>query len=182
MADEHQNPDATPEDAEGSPPEGNGDDPGGRADDEAREELRKARSEARSLRQRLKDAEKRLTEREKSEMSDLERASAEIQARDERLASLQSEYRNLRVQLAATRSGVRPDAVRAAAALVDWDELGETPDDKALDAHMRQVVKENPYLRAASGGFDGGEGNDQPDSSRTKSDIGSLIRAARQGR
>ena len=138
----------------GREPDGDGDD-GGRSSDATR----RARSEARKVRERLKAAEGELAELRKQTESDTQRAQREHKAAEARAEQAETRARELEVQVAAGRLGVRPDAVDLVAREIDWDEV-DRDDPKAVEAAIKAVVKARPYLsaREGAGGLDGGKG------------------------
>lgn len=144
---------------------GNDDDAAGRGDDDTRDDdrspeaLARARREARSLRQRLRTAETELEQHRKANETETQRLDRELKASQARIEQAETRARELEVQVAASRLGVRPDATDVVAGLVDWDEV-DRDDPKAVERAIRDVVKARPYLsaREGSGGLDGGKG------------------------
>lgn len=122
------------------------------------EDARKLRSEARSLRQRLKAAEDKLTERESADLTEqqkLEREKTTLEAERDQLAT---DNRQLRAQIAAAKVGVRSDAVADAVKLLDWDDIDDPADGKQVEAALKTLVKDKPWLSGRADGLDGGNG------------------------
>jgi hypothetical protein len=131
--------------------------PGGDGETISEEAARKLRSENRKLRERAKAAEDTLSEREKAELTAQQKAEKEAEDANAKTATLEKENRELRVQLAATKVGIRPKATAAASALVDWDEV-DASDTEAVEAALKALKKEHEYLFAVSADIDAGAG------------------------
>lgn len=126
---------------------------------ETPEALRRVRGENRSLRQRLKAAEAELETHRKATETDTQRLDRELSAANAAREQAETRARELEVQVAASRLGVRPDAVDVVAGLIDWNDV-DRDDPKAVERAIRDTVKARPYLstREGSGGLDGGKG------------------------
>jgi hypothetical protein len=121
------------------------------------EDARKLRSESAALRKRLKDAEAKLSEQEKKDLTELDRATREKDDAVGKASKLESEIRELRVQVLAPEAGIQPKAARAAYALIDWDDIGDPDDRKQVIRALKEVAKEHPYLTGGQSA-DGGAG------------------------
>lgn len=131
---------------------------GGSKDGLSPEDARKLRSEARSLRQRLKDAETKLTERDDADLSTTQKAERDKAAAEAERDELTTDNRNLRAEIAAAKVGVRTEALADAVKLLDWDEIDDPTDRKQVEAALKQLVKDKPYLSGRADGLDGGNG------------------------
>jgi len=112
----------------------------------------KVQREAQNLRQRLKAL-------EDAALSDSEKIAKELDELKTTMSTKDAEVRSLRVEVLAARAGiVDPEA---AAKLLDWEALGDDADNpKKLEAALKQLVKDKPYLAGtAPGGSDGGAGD-----------------------
>lgn len=142
----------------------------------APEDARKLRSENRSLRQRLKDVENKLGAREAADLTEQQKLERDLSA--ERAAREQAETtaRALRVQVSATKLGVRADAVDLVAGLVDWEAIDDPGDAKQIDRAVRELIKERPFLSGRDPeGLGGGNGRQNPAGA---GDMNSIIRRA----
>jgi len=134
--------------------------------DDIRAELSKVREEAASYRKRAKAAEEQLEAARKGSMSELERAQETAREAERRLAENEARTKKLltrlSVQAKATSMGiVDPDA--AAQLLPESDlVLGDdgAPTAASLDAALKKLVKEKPWLTRGGPGDTGGGDND----------------------
>ncbi|MFL5954784.1 MAG: hypothetical protein ACJ76I_11830 [Gaiellaceae bacterium] len=109
------------------------------------EAARKLRRENKRLRDRAKAAETKATELEGKDLSDAEKAQRERDTEKERAGTLEQQNRALRVKAAAMEAGVPAKRVKAAAALIDWDDVDADDDDAIADA-LKGLRKEHDYL------------------------------------
>lgn len=120
------------------------------------EDARKIRSENRAMRQRLKDAEKKLADLSDADLSEKQRLERDLSAEKAGREQLASEVRSLRVEVAAGKLGVRPEALPRVAALIDWDTVEDAADSKQVEKAVRELLKEMPFLSSRPEGLDGG--------------------------
>jgi hypothetical protein len=126
-----------------------------------REELQKVNREAARYRRERNELQNRLKAFEDAEKSDLERLTGENKTLSETLKASQERERVLRVQVMASRVGVAPDAQADAAKLLDWGTIEDPDSDQLVEAALKDLVKERPYLRGGTRvGADGGAGGD----------------------
>lgn len=151
----------------------------GGTDDGARtlspDDARKLRSESRNLRQRLKAAEQELEQRRKAEETEQQRLERELTTAAAKVEQAEARVRELEVQSAATKLGVRPEAADVVAALIDWTEVDAT-DSKDVERAIRAIVKERPFLSARPDGLDGGQGRGA--GAKGETDMNTVIRRA----
>lgn len=138
------------------------------------DELKKLRAENAKWRKQLRETESKLSEREKAELSEREKLERDRDSAQQKLAALESEVGSLRVQVLAPRAGIRPDAVRAASALLDWSQVDDPSDERQVIRALKEVAKENAYMTVA-GGADGGAGGGEQGQ---VTDMTALIRRA----
>jgi len=133
------------------------------------EQTRKLRSEAKNLRERLKEAETKRKELEDKDLEESARNKRDLDDRTKRLSETEAELRTANVRLAALEVGIRPNATKAAAALLGWDDL-DASDEKAVADALKALKKEHEYLftvddgdggkkKPPAGGADGGSKN-----------------------
>lgn len=135
--------------------------PGGDGDEQlSKEDARKLRSEAKGLRDRLKTAEEELKKRQDAELSTQQKLERDLAAEKAVREQAETAARDLRVQVAAAKLGVRAEAVERVSALIDWTDVDAT-DGKAVEKAIRELVKEMPFLSARPDGLDGGSGRDR---------------------
>lgn len=125
--------------------DGAGDGDGANGDALTPEQARKLRSEAKNLRSRLKDAEAKLSKLESRDLSDQQRLERERDEERTRREQLEAQTRELRAQVAATSAGIRANAARAAAALIDWEDV-DADDPKALERAFKALKTDHDYL------------------------------------
>lgn len=138
------------------------------------EDARKLRSEARAMRSRLKQAEDELKRRSDSELSDKQKLERDLNVEKAQREQLATEVRNLRVQVAAGKLGVRSEAVDRIGSMIDWSEVEDPSDARQVERAIRELVKEMPFL--AREGMDGGRGRGT--GARGEQDMNSIIRRA----
>jgi hypothetical protein len=137
------------------------------------ESARKLQSENRAMRDRLKAAEAKVAEFEKQGLSDKERLERELAERDGKLTAAERELRSLRAQAVAAELGfIDPELAEP---LLDWDKVGDSNDQKAIKAELREVLKRKPHLVRTRDGVEGGAGRGQR--SGGTADMNDLIRA-----
>ena len=138
---------------EASAPEAQEESPQAKTKDDAafwREEKKKADREAKNLRERLKAYDDAEEERKKAAMSDLERVQSEAESikaeRDTVSSELEQAYATIarmteeqEVRSALTEAGIKPERMRAAMRLVDFDAI-DVDDDGNLTG-VKDVVK-----------------------------------------
>lgn len=117
-----------------------------------RKELSETRREAAANRVKLKKYEdEQLTETQR-----LERERDEAKTRADELEQLS---RDLRAQVLAAKVGVRAEAVQDLARLIDWSAIEDPTDDRQVERHIKEMVKEKPYLSQTAGvSLNGGAG------------------------
>lgn len=138
------------------------------------EDARKLRSEARSMRLRLKQAEEELKKRSDSELSDKQKLERDLNVEKAQREQLATEVRNLRVQVAAGKLGVRTEAVDRIGSMIDWHSVEDHSDARQVERAIRELLKEMPFL--AREGLDGGRGRGV--GGRGEQDMNSIIRRA----
>lgn len=149
----------TEQEREGSQ-EGASDDAERGEKDEASKKISKLNSEAKANRLRAEKAEAELAEIKKSQMSDLERLTAESKEKDDRINSLTAEARDLRLEgkvVAAATKAKAVDPVLVFRSLdksqVEYD--GDNPTN--LDTLIGELKKAHPVLfQRVEGSGDGG--------------------------
>jgi seryl-tRNA synthetase len=129
-----------------------------------------------SARTELKQAQKKLEERDNQDLSERERLVKERDELKSKLDSASSSARDLNVQIAAQKLGVRQDALDVVARLVDWDKVSDPADPKAIERAVRDLLEKHSYLSTVAGGADGGAGG--AGSSSRQTDMNQLIRKA----
>lgn len=146
----------------------------GKQDMVPRSEAQEARREAQNLRERLKTAEKERDDLKSAQMSDSEKLTKERDDLKTEKTTLEEENRNLRVQVISARVGIQDP--EAAAALLKWDTIKDSSDEKEIESALKQLVKDKPYLAGnVAGGGDGGAGDGVGTST---TDMNSLLRGA----
>jgi hypothetical protein len=156
--------DPPPAPAADDDPPGGDDDPDPEPKAVSAEEARKMRSENRNLRKRAKEAEERLKRLEDKDATDLEKTQRERDAEKEARSKAEEEARTLRVQVVATKVGIRPEAAKVAANLVDWEDI-DSSDESAVSDALKGLKTEHGYL-FKTGADDIGAGkshHDRPD-------------------
>jgi hypothetical protein len=112
---------------------------------------------------RAKDAEAKTAELEKKDLDEQQRAERERDEATKRADTALAEARELRVEAAANKVGIRPEAAKAANALLDSSV--DRDDRAALERALKGLKDKHGYLfadvEAARKGADGGAGRDQ---------------------
>lgn len=109
-----------------------------------RKELAETRREAAANRVKLKKY-------EDEQLSETQRLEKERDEASQRADQLEQQSRDLRAQVLAGKVGVRPEAVQDVARLIDWSKIEDPSDDRQVERHIKEMVKEKPYLSATAG-------------------------------
>lgn len=121
-------------------------------------EAQEARREAKNLRDRLKKSEEEKAALEAEKLSDNEKVVKERDDLKKSNKELATRTQTLRVQVLAGKAGIIDP--EAASALLDWKALSDPDDDAEVEAALKQLVKDKPYLAGTvGGGSDGGAGD-----------------------
>jgi hypothetical protein len=118
--------------------------------DEARarsliDKLRPYEKRATDAENALESAQQRLKEFEDADKTDMQKLADQVSNMTADLEASFRENRRLKVQVMAGGLGIIDPA--AAAALIDWDALGETPKDDQLKAALTQMADDRPWLK-----------------------------------
>jgi len=107
-------------------------------------ELKRARSEAAKYRKSLREAQAQLEQLQNAGKSEEEQRNAELTKATSTIGELTNQVRRLTVEnIAAKLDVVDPEDV---ARLLDWDELDDVDDRKAVERAIKALIKEKPYL------------------------------------
>lgn len=162
------------DDDTGAPPPAGDDERSGSADEGkgsiSQDEARKLRSEARNLRERAKAAEAALKQREDADLSETQKVTRDLEAERAKSSQLETRVRELEVQVASAKLGVRPEGVDVVASLIDWTEVDAGDPDEVTKA-IKGVLKSKPFLASNPDGLDGGRGRGAGASTSSPSDI-----------
>jgi len=132
---------------------------GGGSEVPSDDEIAKLRSEAASWRKKLRDAEAELKKHRDANKSDLERTQSEVDDLKTQLEAAEKRARKGTVLAVAGDVGIVREARSDAADLLDWSEIEDPTDEKAVEKALRNLIKEKPYLTGGvAGGADGGAG------------------------
>jgi hypothetical protein len=135
----------------------------------------KAMQELLATREReLKDAQTRLQEKENADLSAQQRAERERDEAQKRLDASEAAALALRVQVAAQKLGVLPEAVEDVAKLLDLSTVTDKDDPKSIERAVRSLLEKKPHLIGVEG-VDGGAGGR---GSGGKTDMNALLRKA----
>jgi len=117
-------------------------------------ELKRARREAAKYRTELRKSQEAQEAAKEAEMTELERLQATVAKLQDRAEQAEVNAKRMVVRnattIAATKAGVRPDALDIVTALIDADTL-EVDDDgnvEGLAEAIQAIVKERPFLTA----------------------------------
>jgi hypothetical protein len=117
-------------------------------------ELKRARREAAKYRTELRKSQEAQEAAQEAEMTELERLQATVAKLQDRAEQAEVNAKRMVVRnattIAATKAGVRPDALDIVTALIDADTL-EVDDDgnvEGLAEAIQAIVKERPFLTA----------------------------------
>jgi hypothetical protein len=117
-----------------------------------------------------------LQAREDEDKSDLEKERDRATKAEQTLKAEKEANRKLRVEVLASKVGIVREARSDAARLLDWDAIQDPDNPQELEAALRDLVKDKPFLLGnVPGGSDGGAGGSREDSSQ---DMNALLRQA----
>ena len=117
----------------------------------AQELIEKLRESERTLNKELNAARRQVQTYEEQSQTDLETAQSGLQEAQATVQLQQQQIRDLSVRLQASALGVTdPKQQQAATALLDWEKLGEQPDDQAIEAELTKLVTDAPWLKSDS--------------------------------
>ena len=117
-------------------------------------ELTRARREAAKYRTELRKVQEAQEAKAQAEMSELEKLQAAVAKLEKRAEDAEANAKRMVVKttatLAATKAGVRPDALDIVTALLDLDTLEVEEDGSVagLEEAIQAIVKERPFLTA----------------------------------
>lgn len=138
-------------------------------------ELAKLRSELKATRKEAAASRVKLKEFEDASLNDQQKAEQAKQAAEAKAEQLETHVRDLTAQVAASKLGVRAEAVGDIARLIDWSEIEDSSDTKQVEKAVRDLIKDRPYLSGRPGGLDGGA---QRGRGQGKFSMNDLIRSA----
>jgi hypothetical protein len=138
-------------------------------------EAQRARQEAKGLRDRAKKAEEELDKLKREQMSETEQVKKDNETLTAEKEGLETEARNLRVQVLASSVGIVDPEV--ASRLLDWSKIDDPSDTKELEKELRALIKDKPYLTGTvAGGADGGAGKGGGDAPTGNAGMNQLLR------
>lgn len=110
------------------------------------------RKTERELRRELNQTRSQVQEYEAANQSELETATNKVAELEASNQLLQQQLRDMRVRVIASSLGVTDsDQQKAASALLDWEQLGDEPEEDALTASMTKLVTDKPWLKTSTG-------------------------------
>lgn len=142
------------------------DSPGGNGDEDETNSVspadaRKLRSEAKNLRGRLRTLETQLAERDAADLTATQKLERDLSAEKASREQVETQVRNLRVQVAASKLGIRADAVDVVGSMIDWESIDDANDAKQVERAIKDLLKERPFLSARDPeGLGGGKGRE----------------------
>jgi hypothetical protein len=139
-------------------------------------EVQEANREAQNLRERAKKAEDELAAIKTAQLSDTEKVQKERDDAKAAQAVAEKRSRDLQVQVIAQGLGVVDPS--AAASLLNWENVSDPDDPKAVEKALRELVKDKPWLAGNTGGGGDGGAGDGSGAGRGGQNMNDLIRGA----
>ncbi len=157
---------------DGSGGAGNGGGEGGKGG--SNDDLKALQDRLAAQERELKSAQEKLKEKENADLSAQQRAERERDEAQKRLEESESAALGLRVQVAAQKLGVLPEAIEDVAKLLDLSTVTDKDDPKAIERAVRALLEKKPHLIGVEG-VDGGAGGG---GRAGKTDMNALLRKA----
>lgn len=106
------------------------------------------RKTEKQLRKELNQARSQVQDYEQQNQSELETATQKVGELEATNQLLQQQLRQMRVRVTASSLGITdPLQQKAASELLDWEKLGQEPEEKAIEAELNKLITDAPWLK-----------------------------------